>query len=327
MNSKYKVAIIGCGEIAGGYDEKLNDESIYTHAKAYLSHGGFELIAAMDPDKAKLDHFLDTWKVPSGFSDLGSLLQVTSPEVVSICSPNEFHFSQLKLLANFPSIKAVICEKPLALSEEDAISALNLFNANKKLLLVNYLRQWDSLISSLKNRFEKNSFGSPLRGRVLYTKGVFHNASHAINLLETWFGPARDIVGVSVYKLDSTDIIADFSLTFANDVNVFFQSLPAEHYNIFEMEFFTPKSRVRINHNHDLEIQDRIESKIQNNAFTLSSTRIEKGTLNFAMPNVISNLYEALRSGTPLKMQPHQATQTISTCEKIKTVLGKHYGK
>ena len=45
MMNSLSVAIIGTGNIAGGYDEKKQggDIGIYTHAGAYAAHGGFEL--------------------------------------------------------------------------------------------------------------------------------------------------------------------------------------------------------------------------------------------------------------------------------------------
>jgi len=61
----YKVLIIGCGNMAGGYDLIQPDDALpLGHAKAFVKHGGFALSACVDPDAAKLAAFQHRWKCP-----------------------------------------------------------------------------------------------------------------------------------------------------------------------------------------------------------------------------------------------------------------------
>ena len=42
--------IIGCGDIAGGYDEAGDERAVRTHAGAYRAHPNFCVTACIDPD-------------------------------------------------------------------------------------------------------------------------------------------------------------------------------------------------------------------------------------------------------------------------------------
>ena len=44
------VLIVGCGDMAGGYDEARECAEILTHAGAYAHHPGFAVAACVDPE-------------------------------------------------------------------------------------------------------------------------------------------------------------------------------------------------------------------------------------------------------------------------------------
>ena len=47
----HEVLIVGCGNIAGGFDhEQPGTDTPFTHAGAYCRHGGFALAACVEPD-------------------------------------------------------------------------------------------------------------------------------------------------------------------------------------------------------------------------------------------------------------------------------------
>src|SRR5690606_6428811 len=45
-----RVAIVGAGKVAGGYDKDRSDGNVFSHAGAYRAHGGFDLLVCIEPD-------------------------------------------------------------------------------------------------------------------------------------------------------------------------------------------------------------------------------------------------------------------------------------
>src|ERR1051325_6427630 len=74
--ARYRAAIVGCGDIAGGYDERSTDSSgVFTHAGAYRRLADHALLAACaEPDSARRAAFQRAWSVPEAFDGLDALL-------------------------------------------------------------------------------------------------------------------------------------------------------------------------------------------------------------------------------------------------------------
>ena len=50
--------IIGCGDIAGGYDEAGDERAVRTHAGAYRAHPNFCVSACIEPDVQSRQQFM-----------------------------------------------------------------------------------------------------------------------------------------------------------------------------------------------------------------------------------------------------------------------------
>ena len=62
--SRLKALIIGCGNIAGGYDLRGSKREVWTHAKAYQQNPGIDLIGVIDSSAQVARKFARTWDVP-----------------------------------------------------------------------------------------------------------------------------------------------------------------------------------------------------------------------------------------------------------------------
>ncbi len=82
------VLIVGCGDMAGGYDEARAGAEILTHAGAYARHPGFAVTACVEPDEARRREFMDRWRIAAGFFDLAACRAAGSAfDVASVCTP------------------------------------------------------------------------------------------------------------------------------------------------------------------------------------------------------------------------------------------------
>ena len=96
MECPYSAAIIGCGMIAGGYDELSGFQHAYTHAGAYARHPRFTLAAASDTRVERLHEFQQIWKVPRTYEDYGELLRRERVDVLSVCVPDHLHYQVIQ---------------------------------------------------------------------------------------------------------------------------------------------------------------------------------------------------------------------------------------
>lgn len=317
MMKRLRTVIIGCGNIAGRYDEG-GGKGTWSHAKAYRKHGGFDLVAAWDPSGNRLEEFCAHWGVPGRAAGVEELLRAHSPEVVSICSPSEAHYEHLMLALRQRSVKAVLCEKPLALSTAEARQAEALAAEAGVEVLVNYLRRWDPLMKQIGEELASGKFGEVTDGRVLYTKGVFHNASHAINWLARWLGP---VTGVKVERrepLAHGDVLADFSATFSGRCRIRFQGLDHRHFNHFEIDLLCREGRLRFPGVSALEIQLRKPSVLTPGEFSLGAPELREATISTAMEQVVENLYDVVAKQASPVMSLAEAAETVSVCTQVK---------
>jgi len=179
------VLIVGCGNIAGGYDADGDSGQIRTHAKAFLSHGGFELTACVDPDPGRRAAFAARWGCARTYDSLDAVTG-RSFDVVSLCSPAELHAEQLRQLLEWP-VGLVYCEKPLTLDVAASRAIVEAYEKAGRPLAVNYQRRWDRAVRQLQTE----DWGDLLAARWLYTKGIQTNGSHLIDLAQALLGPLR----------------------------------------------------------------------------------------------------------------------------------------
>ena len=182
IRSDIKTLIIGCSNIAGGFDV-YQDDLIFTHAGAYKHHGKFNLTACVDPDRKKLKQFAADWKITHKFLNMQEVeTSGLSFDVVSICSPTScHHINVIEALRLKP--KLIFCEKPIANTYEEAIEIKKMCEQANVLLAVNHIRRWDPNVIELKNKIEKGCFGE-IRSLVgYYNKGILNNGADMIELL------------------------------------------------------------------------------------------------------------------------------------------------
>ena len=240
-------AIIGCGQIAGGYDERGEpDEAVRTHAKAYQFQPATELVAVADQDNGRAREFSARWGNPAVYTDAAQMLAAVGPDMVSICTPDDTHAALLELCLDCPSIRAVWCEKPLTTEVDRAETIVLDYAQRGPLLVVNYQRRWDPQMQRIKSALQRGELGNIQKVVVYYTKGICHNGSHAADLLLDWFGPPG-VMQVLGSHLDfvADDPTVDARLQFG-DIPVYLIGVDERAYSLFEMQILGTLGRVDV---------------------------------------------------------------------------------
>ncbi len=180
--------IVGCGQIAGGYDETASSGPPRTHAGAYKARGDVRLAACVDPDSGRRAAFRRHWGVERAFANLDDMAAAgIRADIVSVCTPGERHAADLETLLAM-DVRAVLCEKPLAPDLAQARAAVSSYGAKGRPLAVAHFRRWDPNIVELAAHIRAGTYGALQSSTGYYGKGLFNNGSHLIDLFATLVG-------------------------------------------------------------------------------------------------------------------------------------------
>ncbi len=106
-SSPLRVAIIGAGQVA----DKV-------HASYYCTRNDLELVAVCDSRLSQAQALAEKYGNASLWDDPQAMLLAVKPDVVSVCSPNRFHYEHT--LMALEAGCHVMCEKPPAMTAEQA---------------------------------------------------------------------------------------------------------------------------------------------------------------------------------------------------------------
>lgn len=172
--SVLSVAIVGAGNIAGGYDKKKinGDTGIYTHAGAYLAHGGFRLDTVFDLDRNYADTFRHKWGGARTAENLEEIYGRTH-DVISVCTPNETHFDIVRNILAAGCCRTVFVEKPLAADVGQIEKIIVLAEKQGINVVVNFQRRNEPVHREIRDFIVAHP-ESLLSMRALYMKGLQH---------------------------------------------------------------------------------------------------------------------------------------------------------
>jgi predicted dehydrogenase len=226
-----------------GYDANLDPaQHIFSHARALSAHPSFFLAGATDPLPERRKEFEKMYKAPA-FNDDRCLLNSTSPDVVIIASPTETHATVLGDVLRWSSPRMILCEKPLSFSREEAREMVRLCEERGVPLYVNYPRRSDPGALEIARRIHSGQISLPLKGVVWFSKGIFNNGSHMVNLLEMWLGPCLGTSRIPEV-LAARDPEPDGFIEF-QEGRVALLSAREEHYSHCAIELVSPSGRLR----------------------------------------------------------------------------------
>lgn len=319
-----KALIIGCGNVAGGYDLLGAEREVWTHAKAYQLTPGVDLVGVIDSSATRARKFAKTWQVPFAGTNLTQALKATSPDLVSICSPTETHAPLITELCR-AGIGGILCEKPIAYDVRAAEQAVELCEKESVLLAVNYQRNWDHQSNKLRDAIHQGNFGRTELIRVLYSKGLIHSGSHFVSLLSRWFGDVKTQRVLSTLKCDRDDVRADFTASCPATSRFIFQHVSEQTYVVNEIEILFERGRLELKRSGlDILWTDRHHDPLLPADSTLAerSKRLPV-SLPRAMLEVVRNFTATLRGKETLQSEPREALQTLRACARVRTLSHK----
>ena len=282
---KVKAVIIGCGKVAGGYDT-LRSKKIRTHAKAYLDNNKTELVGVCDKNIQTASRFAQKWKVPFYSNSVNEILSKCQPDIVSICSNTESHYTIAKQIIAF-GIKNIWMEKPSSNNLKDTHSLSRLIKRNKINFVVSYYRRHEKALVGLNNEIKK--IGPIQNIRALYTKGLRNNGSHLLDFLLFYFSNYSKIKIIN--KLNDQSYPSVSFILKNKKFNIEIIALDHSRFEIFEVDIIGSHGRIHLSDGfRKIDFYKKKKSKYFYGYETLELSRSIKISYDRSFKKILENI-------------------------------------
>lgn len=177
----YRAVVIACGRISRA------------HARGYMAIPNIELAACADISSEALEKFGSEFNVPpqKRYLDYNEMLCHEKPDLVSICSLHDLHASMTIDTAAYKP-KAILCEKPIALSLSEADAMIDACKRSGTLLIIGHQRRFSSQYITAYQALEAGEIGEL---QSIETHGhpgcsLMVDGTHTIDLIRWYAGEA-----------------------------------------------------------------------------------------------------------------------------------------
>ena len=211
--TKYRVGIIGCGSIGTRY------------ATAFQQlHDRVEVVAACDILEEKVNAFVEQFEIPAAYTDMQQMLAKEGLDIVGVTTHNREHVEPT-IAAAHAGVKAILCEKPMALNMRDADRVIEACEQSRTKLAIDHTMRFEPNWRRVKQMVEDGVIGSLLHIEVQNygdTSTLLHNGTHSCDAIR-WFGGDPEWVIATVDRSNERERVMSF-FGLKNDVTALFMT-------------------------------------------------------------------------------------------------------
>lgn len=316
--------VIGLGNIGLGYDfDNASKAFIATHVKALVFHPNFELIGGVDSNIDMRSRFNKKYNI-TAYENITDLPKNSKIDFAIISTNTQNHFdSFVKILENIKP-RLILCEKPLSQNIEESRKMIDLAKRANVILAVNYIRQYDVGFRTLINKINFGEIGFPIKSCIWYRKGIFNNASHMINLLNSFLGKVLDVDIISYGRLfDGWDPEPDLRIKFDKGEAIFLCG-NEEDYSYGQMEIYGSKGKILLDKDGNLFLWKTERNKMFKDYVFLESKpmTIETDTGRYQY-NVLENINDFFNKNSEIFCDGYKALETMEILNLITKKLNE----
>ena len=184
MAKHYRVGIIGCGRIAE------------RHANAYTAIESTELVAAADLDPERRLKFDEIYGIVGLYENYREMLANEELDIVSVCTWHPLH-CEMTVAAAQSGVKAILCEKPMALNLREADQMLEACQTAGTKLVIGHQHRFDPQAVNAIELLRDNAIGE-LRSIFGHcSSDLLNNGTHVVDLIRYFAddSPIRTVMG------------------------------------------------------------------------------------------------------------------------------------
>jgi len=188
------VAIVGCGNVADGFDEDWRKRHIYSHATAISKLDQLTITACCDIDPARMERFADKWEVDGRYTDYQKMVDDEKIDILVVATPTVAHYDNV-LTALSREIKVIFCEKPLTYTLKEGETLVKKAAEAGVLLFVNYMRRWDSFYVECNDLLESGRIGRVETIVAYVDTALYMNSIHMLDMVLYFAGDVLSCTG------------------------------------------------------------------------------------------------------------------------------------
>ena len=148
-------------------------------------HAGIDLTGGVDVDAGARKEFQQATGTLV-YPDLASALTDAQPAIVTIATPPQTHAALVCEAAACPSVKAIICEKPMAESVSDCKRMIAACSG--KTMIIGHQRRYEQRHRLLRAFIRSEAMGKPVAGACTFSGGWLNNGTHAADTMRFLVG-------------------------------------------------------------------------------------------------------------------------------------------
>ncbi|EHK57170.1 Gfo/Idh/MocA family protein [Allomesorhizobium alhagi] len=183
-NREYRIGCIGAGMIMAE-----------CHLAAY-KEAGFPVVAIASRTKANARKVAERWDIPTVHDTPEKLIEDSQVEIIDLAFPPDQQPALIRHALKQPHVKAILAQKPLALSLGEAIKLRDEAKAADKILSVNQNMRYDQSMRVLKQIIEQGALGE-----IVFAQIDMHAIPHWQGFLEDY--DRLTLANMSVHHLDA----------------------------------------------------------------------------------------------------------------------------
>lgn len=290
------MVLIGLGNIGQGYDYNESSQNcILTHAQALSSDSRFELIGAVDPVREKRDVFKKKFK-KLAWASINDIDASTNPDVFVVATPANSRIDVFNQIFSRFRPQAILCEKPLALSSDEANCVLEKCRTNDSKLFLNFIRRADPAVQKIKTLLERRVITGKFCGVCWYSFGLYNSASHFCDLFNFFFGDPKAWGRRSLLSLskNTEDFDLNFFVEYQNG-DIEFKVLPSSKVFHNQFDIFFENYLISCNKNGNFSCSEVVRDKYSNERFVFSEqSLLIPSEMKFYQKNIYEHLNLAL---------------------------------
>jgi predicted dehydrogenase len=169
MSKTYKAIIVGAGAIG------------HAHMEGYNLIDNVDVVAVVDPIEPARQTYADEYGIPRGYATLAEALENENPDLVSVCVWHLLHDPITVEAAQWPSVKGIICEKPMAIGMQRADRMVDACAATDTKLVISHQRRFTPGWVKAKELVEDGAIGEVLRADLRVRDGLANWGTHSID--------------------------------------------------------------------------------------------------------------------------------------------------
>jgi len=319
-----KTALIGFGKIAAGYADDPAQSRWYpyaTHAQVLRDHPEFEWQGVVDVAAEARKSARERWQVETAECSR-DLTCANEIELAVIATPPE---NRTEILSAFPKLRAVLVEKPLALTLHEAESFLDACKKRGILVAVNLPRRSDKSLRALAQGGLEQRIGRPMAIFGTYGNGLQNNGSHLVDLVRMLFGEVVEVQSVAhLTPILEGPIPGDtnpaFSLRLDNKHAVMVHPIRFSHYREVGLDIWGERGRLSLLHESLTLIQSPVapsRALTGANEIVYEAAETSVTSVGYALYEIYENLAATLSGEAKLDCSGETGLGTMRVIDSI----------